>query len=598
MSSHKNFQQDRIKNANISDLSKKPKVQVRYNSKEEFEDRLIDWITFYRRNLHAFIEHYFGFELHFYQKILIFLMNLYSLIVIVACRAAAKSYIIAIFACARCVLYPGSRVVIASATKKQASLIVSEKIKKELIPNSPNLAREIKDIKTGANETEVFFHNGSSIIVVPASENARGARGTVNIYEEFRMIKKEVVDSVLSPFLIVRPVPYLKRPEYAHLQEEPMEIYISSAWFKNHWMWDLMKLATNGIYITKDSLLIAFDYAITLKHGIRTRKQLVKEKKKLDSTTYAMEYQNLMIGSGENAYFTFDVISKCQKIKKAFYPRQHLDVIENKKNKFDIPKQKGEIRIVSCDIAMVTNSKGKNDNTAITCIRALPIKDYYERQVVYIEAFNGGNTTEQALRIKQIFYDFGADFCVLDTQNSGINVADELGKILYDEKRDCEYPSWKAFNDDNTANRIKIKDALPVIFSVKADAGLNHEMHLHMKDIFENGKIKLLVNSVESKDYLDTKKEYGNASPTEKVMFEMPYIQTDLLMNEMINLSYEINKSTNKLKLTEPRNGTKDRYISMGYANYFIKTLEKDLSDKKDEVDWSSAPYFATSVTY
>lgn len=58
--------------------------------------------------------------------------------------------------------------------KKQASLIVTEKIVKELMPNSPNLRREIKNIKTSGNETEVMFVNGSSIVVVPATDNARG----------------------------------------------------------------------------------------------------------------------------------------------------------------------------------------------------------------------------------------------------------------------------------------------------------------------------------------------------------------------------------------------------------------------------------------
>ncbi len=578
-----NFRKDRVKKANVKDLFSKPKIQYNNNKKEDFDERIIDWVTFYRRNIHRFVEHYFGFELYFYQKILIYLMNVNCFIVIVACRASAKSYLIAIYACARCVLYPNSKIVIASSTKKQSSLIVSEKIKKELIPNSPNLAKEIKDIRTGMNETEVVFHNGSSIIVVPATENARGARATVNIYEEFRMIKKEIVDSVLSPFLIVRPTPYLKNPIYAHLQEEPIEIYISSAWFRNHWMWDIMRFATKSMYNAKDALIIGFDYSITLKHGIRTRKQLRKERKKMDATTYAMEYQNLMIGSGENAYYTFDLINKAQKIKKAFYPRKNLDVIENKKNKHDIPKQKGEIRVVSCDIAMVINKSGRNDNTAIVCMRALPFKDYYERQVVYIEAFNGGNTTEQAVRIKQIYYDFNSDYLVLDAANSGLNVADELGKILYDDSRDCEYPSWKSFNDENTANRIKIKDSQEVIYSIKADASFNHEVHLNMKDVLEKGKLKLLINSVESKDYLETKKEYINASPEEKVSFDLPYINNDLMINEMINLSYEINKNTNKLKLVEPRNGTKDRYISMGYCNLFVKMLEQDLYIDEDE---------------
>lgn len=175
MASYKNYQTERKKNMNVKNLNKKPKNHVKkLSKKKEFEERLIDWVTFYRRNLHRFVEHYLQIELHLYQKLLIYLMNLYPLIVVVACRAAAKSFIIAIYACARCILFPNSKIVIASATKGQASLIVTEKIQKELIPNSPNLAREIKDIKTSSNQTEVIFHNGSTITVCPASDNARG----------------------------------------------------------------------------------------------------------------------------------------------------------------------------------------------------------------------------------------------------------------------------------------------------------------------------------------------------------------------------------------------------------------------------------------
>lgn len=458
------------------------------------------------------------------------------------------------------------------------------------MPNCPNLCREIKDIKVGANQTEVIFHCGSSIVVVPANENARGFRATVMIYEEFRMIKKSVVDSILSPFLIVRPVPYLSNPKYSHLQEEPMEIYISSAWLKGHWMFDTIKLAVKDMYQKGEALFYGVDYSITMKHNIRTRKQMLKEKKKLDTTTFAMEYQNLMIGQGEDAFYPYEMLNRVQTIKKSFYPRKDLDVIEDKKNKYDIPKQSGEVRIVSVDIAMVVR-KG-NDNTAITCIRGLPSGDYYDAQVVYIEAFNGGNTFDQSVRIKEIFNDFKADYIVLDTQNAGLSVADELGKITYSEKRDIEYPAIKCFNDENVAERIKNKDALPVLYSFKGNPDINQRMHYAMKDSLEKRRIKFLVNSTEGKEYLESKRFYTSSNVNERVFFELPYMQLDLLVTEMVNLSYEVNTTTNKLKLSEPKNGTKDRYVSCAMGNFFIRELEKELQEKEDDSDIMNYCFF------
>ena len=122
-------------------------------------------------------------------------MNIFPSFAIVAARASAKSFTIAVFCCAKCVLYPNSRVVVASSTMKQAKLIVSEKIKTELMKNSPNLCREIEKIIDSQNDTKVIFRNGSTLVVVAADERSRGYRSTCEIYEEFRMIPKNIIVS-------------------------------------------------------------------------------------------------------------------------------------------------------------------------------------------------------------------------------------------------------------------------------------------------------------------------------------------------------------------------------------------------------------------
>ena len=86
------------------------------------EAKIIDWTTFYRRNIHRFIEHYFGIKLHLFQKIMVYLMSLYPLAVMICARASSKSFTTALFACAICVLYPQSKVVVTALTKQQAGL--------------------------------------------------------------------------------------------------------------------------------------------------------------------------------------------------------------------------------------------------------------------------------------------------------------------------------------------------------------------------------------------------------------------------------------------------------------------------------------------
>ena len=565
-------------------------IKKQKDLEKEFEENIIDWCTFYRRNIHRFIEHYFGINLHFYQKIILYLMNLYPLVVVVCARAVSKSFITALYACAICVLKPNSKVLVTALTKKQAGLLITEKIEKELMVMSPNLRREIKKISTGQNAIEVIFKNGSSFIASVAGEQSRGLRSTVLITDEFRLVKKETIDSILSPTEIIRPTPYTMKKEYEHLKEEPREIYLSSAYFKSSWMWDLIKQAVRDSYTNK-AVLFATDYALTLKHGIRTKNQLLREKSKMDSTTFDMEYGNLMVGGSEHQFYPFELVSNAQKIKKAFYPKTIEEYLENKKVRFgDIKKQSKEVRVVSMDIAVSKSTKKtRNDMSVIKCIRALQNGERYERQEVYTEAFEGKDIETQSIRLRQIMEDFDANYLVLDARTYGTLIIDELGKVLYDAERDKEYSPIKVFNNQELADRCKNTEASPVIWAFVGSADLNSKMHMAMLGALKDGKYKMLISHMNCKDeYLSDKKEYSISSQEGKARYETPYIHSDLTLNEMINLDKEFVQG-GKVKLVEPATGTKDKYITSAMGNLFIQELEADLTKKdNNKIDISS----------
>ena len=312
---------------------------------------------------------------------------------------------------------------------------------------------------------------------------------------------------------------------------------------------------------------------------------MLREKKKLDSTTFDMEYNNLMLGGSDKQYFSYELVSSCQKLKRAWYPKTQTEYIENKKNRlWDIPKQSGEIRIIGMDVALsASTKKTKNDNSVIKGVRALVNGENYERQEVYTESFEGKDSTLQAIRVRQVMEDFQADYLVLDCLGAGLNVLDDLGKVLYDEERDKEYIPIKCFNNSDLADRCKNNNALPIVYGMRASADINHEMHMGVHGALTKGKLKFLISNLSCREqYLDKKKEYELASPQEKARLEIPYLQSDFTLNEMINLETEYIGGT-KIKLIEPSTGTKDRYIASGYINYFIDILERELSNEDDD---------------
>ena len=564
--------------------------------------KFYEWNTFFRQNMDMYATIYFGFKLYPYQNLELYEANTNSTIVIIGSRATAKSYVAAMTGCCKASLYPNSKVVLVSATKGQSKLLVTEKIRNELMAQSPMLRQEIEFIKDNQNDTIVKFRNGSTIVIVPALDSARGHRSTFIIYEEFRMIDKFIVDSVISPFQMIRPAPYIKLPEYEYLAEEPTDMYISSAWYANHWMQGQINDTIKDMQEGRSACLIGLDYAIPLLHKIKTRNQIMKDKKKFDPITFRIEYCNEMIKENTSAFFTYKMFTDNQRCKKPFYPRTALDVLSKKRNSYAIKKQSGEIRIVSCDMAFAGGKK--NDNSIFTCMRLIPdtvnysvesdegsskeIKQGYRKVISYIDSVNGGDITKQAVRIKQLFEDFEADYCVLDTRNGGLACYDLLAKVIYDEERDKEYQPWVCINDDNIANRIKTVGALPVLFAINASQKLNSDIAFEMRTALTTSTIDFLIPFNEAIENILSKiPEYvGAIEVDDQIFYERPYLETQEMISECVALTYERKEQTGIVVVSEQGNNRKDRYTSVSYGVHFANLLEQDLLSNSSEYDY------------
>ena len=199
------------------------------------------WCSYYRANPHRFAMDYLHLDLRLFQKILLVMMNISTTFIYIASRGQGKTFLCAVYICTRCILYPGTKVCIASGTRGQA-LGVLEKIIRELKVRSAELANEIDDRETkmnGANAV-VVFKNGSYAKVVTASDSARGNRANILIVDEFRLVLKDTIDTILRKFLSsVREPDYSeltkKEKEIEMLKEENQSIFLSSGYFQDHW---------------------------------------------------------------------------------------------------------------------------------------------------------------------------------------------------------------------------------------------------------------------------------------------------------------------------------------------------------------------------
>lgn len=242
------------------------------------------WAGYYRANPHRFAKDVLNIDLYLFQKILLVMMFWSVTFVFIMSRGGGKSFLTALFCAIRCVLYPGSKIVIASGTRGQ-SINVLEKILLELVPRSPALAFEIdmKATKINGTNAEIIFKNGSYIKVVTASDSARSARANILVIDEFRMVKKDVVDTVLKKFLTSSRMPTysMLTPEEKRAEREKERnktMYLSSAYFSDSWAYEKC-LSTFDLMTddTKHSFICGFPYQLSLLHGILNRVDIEDE---------------------------------------------------------------------------------------------------------------------------------------------------------------------------------------------------------------------------------------------------------------------------------------------------------------------------------
>ena len=234
------------------------------------------WGSFYRENIDIFVKEYLQLDfLKWFQLSLLVMMNRARVFLWIAARGMGKSFLIAVFVVARCILFPAAKVVITSGTRGQ-SLNILEKIQTELMPVSPNLRNEIDMAATkfSGQDAKIMFKNTSYIKVVTASDNARSNRANILVVDEFRMVKKDTIDTVLKKFLTSRRMPPYRdlspagrKAEYA--KEPNKSCFLSSAYFKDHWsffkMLDTFKMMLDD---TKTDFMCGFPYQLSIQEGL------------------------------------------------------------------------------------------------------------------------------------------------------------------------------------------------------------------------------------------------------------------------------------------------------------------------------------------
>jgi len=124
-------------------------------------------------------------------------------------------------------------------------------------------------------------------------------------------------------------------------------------------------------------------------------------------------------GIGDGSFFDYNTVSKNRHIKYPMLPAHLSSKLGNSKLVTIPPKQPGEKRLLSADIALMSSKRNKNDASSIFINQLMPTKSgRYANNIIYCESNEGFHTEDEALLIRRLYDEFQCDYIVLDANGN------------------------------------------------------------------------------------------------------------------------------------------------------------------------------------
>lgn len=588
-------------------------------TKDERKRQVRDWCTFYRRNWDIYATERLGINLKMFQRLVIHLIGSSDIFYLMCSRGLSKTFIAALAAFIECLLYPNSHIVLTATTIKTAKKMVTDKMEDELCGRFSkvlNWMYENKLITFHYRDEEIvvnFHMNDSWIRVLPAMDSSRGERATMLIFEECRLLKKIIVDSVFVPMRSARVPAYRLKPEYANdkrLVERTKIIYLTSTRYKHEWFWNAWKACVNNFFASTKLVynIFAGDILTSVYHNFKTQEDVDADKTQMSDLEVRMELYNEPQGEVEGSFYTLQMFDENRTIphKYAFIPPTTEEYIAEYAHG-EIPwfrdKKEDEIRTLYIDFAFTdtVSSESTSDNTVIGCMSGFPneSKNHYLRNCEYMETFSGGEKDETLLRIRELFFYYDADVILLDLRNGGEDRWSDLSKPFYHEELGVQLSGFGIYDDDdiissfcdakkadNLRSRTVDPHASHVVIPVIGTDERNNNYHLAMKTALQRRIIRFLVDEMTAKDEMVNDMGYQLMSSNMRMRQLLGHMQLDIMIiDEAIKLQQVIKKGF--VALVVAGRNKRDRIVACEYANYFFHLKELEMIKRQTEPEWS-----------
>lgn len=560
--SHKNYRHEDKKTKSISIIDRdSSKKEQNVQSFESMKDELRKFCSYYMMYPDKFIDLISPpnskIKLFFYQRILLRVLMRYQNVYVTMTRGSAKSFTQVLALYLKCIFRSGGHYFIAAPTKMQAANISQENIEK-IWDYFPLLKNEVSRYYFNKDSTKLVFHNGSRLDVVQVAESARGGRRNGGSVEEIvdESMKKDVLNSVVLPMMAN------DRLTSGGHGYDPNEVhksvaYVTTSGNRQSFAFEKLMEVTKQVAQGKSAYVIGAGYELPVMHGQLDLNYIMslKESDTFNPLAFSREYESIWTGSSDDSFVSFEDLNDCRLLKKA--ETKAID--------------KNAEYILSYDVARQEGSQ--NANSALVILKCIPREDgTFTKHLVNIFSFEGVHFQEQAKFLKRKVNEYKASVLIVDVNGLGQGLVDFLITEV------DENPPYSVVNDSRY-DAFKTPDSIPMIYALNSGSKENKASDIHtvfMGTIINKG-VKLLTSASQAKTEIKTKDSQKEAEEL------LPYVMTDILVEEIMNLEHKQKGKDVEVKQISKRI-PKDKFSAFEYALWYVHLQEKKNKQRKNTV--------------
>lgn len=546
------------------------------------------YIAYWREYPDMFVEFLCGgpdapadtLHLYFYQRVFLRVVMRHRQTYATFPRAYSKSFLSVLVLLLRCVLFPNSHLFVTTGGKEQAAGILKEKVD-ELCKLIPGMKNEIDwsrgKTKSGKDNIEIIFKNGSKLDIMAARQSSRGKRATGGLMEECILIDQTLLNEVIIPTMNVDR----RLPDGTRHKEETVnksQIYVTTAGWKSSFAYEkLIELVIKMVIEPDEAFVLGGTWRVPVLEGLlqRTFVNDLKTSGTYNDASFAREYESEWSGDAENAYFS---VERFDKYRVLLQPEYEYSGRSNKSAYY----------VIGVDVGR------KGCTTEAVVIKVTPqAQGTSLKSVVNIYTYDEEHFETQAINLKKLYYKYKARKLVIDGNGLGIGLLDYMVKGQVDPETGDFLPDFGVENDeDKFYKKYKTENTeTDAIYIIKANMPINTEAHSYVQTQLSSGKIKFLIDESQAKVKLLGTKIGQTMDPEKRNEYLKPFVETTILREQMLNL-IEDNEGVNIILKMANRGVGKDKFSAFEYALYYIKQ-EEDSRKKKRSRNISDFMFFS-----